>query len=95
MRCKQFTYICSVNNDKQKENIMRTLAKLDIKREFAGSYIIKHDGEKYKACTVQYDGRPVEWNLLLLTYSEVLQMETEEWCNTFPTLRDLKNAFND
>ena len=23
MRCKQFAYICSVNNDKQKENIMR------------------------------------------------------------------------
>ena len=74
----------------------QTLKQIDmtISRVYAGKYEIKFKGQKYYAKLVNY-GKRNEWNLLMVEPSLTGVGEMEEWCNTYPTLRALKQAFND
>lgn len=59
-------------------------------RIYAGKYEIKINNLRYFAEAVNY-GYGTEWNLSSVTTSADFG-DSEEWCNTYPTLKALKAA---
>ena len=68
------------------------MKNLKFTKEYAGRYTFKFENKEYVAEKVNY-GTGNEWNLLVKNPNETMEYGyTEEWCNTYGTLKDLKWA---